>query len=291
MLKSMTGYGRGRAEGASLLCQVEMYSVNHRYCDVSVRGGLEPGTVDPRVKKLVREGVRRGRVSVTLLQEPLEGTRAVEIDMELARGYKQALERMKKELGLGGDVGLDLVARLPQVVKLGESAREEEQWWPVLERAVNEALAQLVAARQEEGHRLEKDIRSRIEMVREAVAGIRELARAMREALAQHYRERVEDLLPSRQAEPGKLRVEAAGAAERADIAEELTRLDSHLAGLERLLGEDGPAGREMEFTLQEMMREVNTIAAKSSDGRVSQLAIGAKTELERIREQTQNVE
>ena len=296
-LRSMTGFGRGEAAAPGGRVVVEARSVNHRFCEVGLRLPPRYGPMEARLRKLVAERVARGRVDLTVTVQGNGGSlRAPAIDWEVAEGLKARLAELKARLGLPGEVDLALLA-----AQRGVFAAEEplpDLAWETLAEAAGAALDALSAMRAEEGLALTADFRSRLDRMR---ALVEELA-ARAPSVPAEYRERlatrVRALLGdggSGQAapvlDPGRLELEVALLADRADVTEEITRLRSHLGQIGQLLDADEPVGRRLEFLLQEVHREVNTIGSKSTDMAITQAVLSLKAELERLREQVANVE
>lgn len=290
-LRSMTGFGRGSHTGAAYRVDVEIRSVNHRYREIVARVPRDlPGLEEP-VRARVARGVARGRVDVFVTAEPLPGTRGLRVDVELARAYHQTLERLRHELGLAGGVDVSLLAGLPGVVGLDEASADVEACWRDLEPALDQALSALTAMRVTEGAALAADL----EGARRRLAGLVEAVARRAPLVVEEYRvrlaQRIRALAPDVPVEPDRLAAEVVVFADRADISEELVRLRSHLEQFQATLGLDEPVGRKLDFLLQEMNREVNTIGSKAHDAEIAATVVDMKTEIERMREQVQNVE
>lgn len=288
-MKSMSGYGCGEAQAAGWRIKVEVRSLNHRFLDVALRFPRFCLAWEEPIRSLVGERLRRGRVEVFLALEAQEDAcRRVKVDKSLARAYHRALRELEEVLGLPAGADVVWLAQLPGVLQPEEAPGDPEGLWGAVRAALEQALAAVEEMREAEGARLAADLGERLRRMRElAEQAARRAPRAEAE-----YREklaaRLGELAP--QLEPGRLAVEAAFHAEKASIHEELVRLGSHLAEMERLLGHPDPIGRRLDFLLQEAFREASTMAAKAQDAEISTLVVEMKAELEKMREQGQNV-
>ncbi len=292
-MRSMTGFGRGEASGAGFGFRAEVATVNRKQADFVIAMPRELAELEPRVRERLAGMVSRGRVNLTIAVTPDAGASAqeVRVDEALAAGYFAALRRLGEKLGIAEmERALDPL-RAPGVVSLAESLPDPEQAWPPLRDALTAALEQMVAMREAEGAHLLDDLQARIGRLRELVAAISERA----PGVAARYRE----LLFKRLAAAGleldlddeRVQREIGLFADRCDISEELTRLESHFAQCERYFAGSDAAGRPLDFLAQEMNRELNTIGSKANDAEIAQRVVEAKTELEKLREQVQNVE
>ncbi|HIE13383.1 MAG TPA: YicC family protein [Desulfotomaculum sp.] len=286
----MTGYGCAEAVFPGGKVIVEIKAVNHRFCDVMVRLPRAYMCFEDSLRKLVQENVARGRVEAYITIEEIAGKNvAVQIDKELAIAYHKALEDLCRCLGMKESVSLESIIAQPGVMNLVETRGDINRMLPVLQTATKEALAQLIRRREAEGASLVKDIKDRLGRIK----GICMLIEEEAPRVVQSYRERILERLGglSDLVEPGRVLGEAALLAERADITEELVRLRGHTERIEETLVSESAAGRRLDFLLQEMFREFNTIVSKAQNLRISQLVIDAKSELEKMREQAQNLE
>ena len=293
MIRSMTGYGSAEMLTPVRRFTVEMRSVNHRFSEILVRLPRDLSALEDRVRALVQSRVLRGRVDVTIMREE-RGARpkTVRSDTDLARAYAQALRELADVLGVAGEIGLSHIVSLPDVVKVEEAREDVEVLWPDLSRAVEEAVIALVGMREAEGRRLAADLLTRLDHVEGFARVIEGRARVAAAEYAQRLRQRVAELLREVPVDEARLATEIVIFAERVDVSEEVTRLRSHLAQFrEDVTNAAGAVGRRLEFVLQEMGREANTIGSKASDLEITRAVIGVKSELESLREQVQNVE
>lgn len=289
----MTGYGNAEAQTTAGRFTVEVRSVNHRFCEILVRLPRDLTTLEDRVRSAVQTRVLRGRVDVTIMREE-RGTRAktVRSDIDLARAYAQALRELADVLGVGGEIPLSQLTSFPDVLKVEEAREDVEALWPDLARAVDAAVGALVAMREAEGRRLAGDLQARLARVDELTRTVDARTGTAAMEYAQRLRQRIAQLLGEVPLDEARLATEVAVFAERVDVSEEVTRLRSHLTQFRHEMDDAaGAVGRKLEFVLQEMGREANTIGSKASDLEITRAVIAVKGELESMREQVQNVE
>lgn len=292
MVHSMTGFGSGRGKAGEDELAVEVRSVNHKFLEVKCRLPKELGALEPLVQRVVKEKLGRGAVDVSVRRSGrgLTGL-APQLDLPLAQAYVEALRSLAQKTGLSAEVSVRDVALLPNVLRLDEPAIDLAAAEPVLERALGEALAQLIAMRVREGEALQRDLLHRLGLVAQSCAAVRARVPEVVSAYRQRLGARVSELLGNVTVDATRLAQEVALLAERTDVAEELTRLDSHLEQFRALLQSGQAVGRKLDFLVQEMHREVNTTGSKSQDAEIAMQVVALKTELERVREQVQNVE
>lgn len=291
MIRSMTGFGRGEAAAGPYRVRVELRSVNHRFFEFSARLPSALWAWEEPLRRRVAERVQRGRVDAAVHLEVEGGARRLRVDKPLVLAYHSALEEIRRDLRLPGEITLDLLARRPELFVFEDHAAPDDAAVSALEAAADEALAQLVAAREAEGQALVADMLAALDRIESHVAAIAERA----PALPVEHRERLERRLAEvhglPELDPNRLAAELALLAERLDVSEELVRLRSHVARLRETLTGGGPVGRRCEFLLQEANREVNTLGSKAQDAAVSARIVELKVELEKLREQAQNLE
>lgn len=293
MIRSMTGYGRGEATVESLgRFTVEVRSVNHRFCEAMVRLPRPFIALEDRFRALILESIARGRVEVQVVwEEAGRGKKRVVVDKELALAYYNALEDLKATLGTETSPDIDLIAGFPEVFCLEAAEVDVETAWAGLQPALRDALRGLMEMREKEGRLLAADFQARLRKVAGQIEKVKGRAPAVVEEYRQRLATRLRELLPQNPLDEGRLAMEVALMAERCDISEEILRLESHLEQLEACLEQDEPTGRKIEFLLQELNREINTIGSKASDLVISSLVVDIKGELEKLREQAQNIE
>lgn len=292
-MRSMTGYGTAVADTAAGRFTVEVRSVNHRFSEVAVRTPRDLAVLEDRLRAAVQRVVQRGRVELTVAREPAgRRPRTVRADLDLAAGYVSAARELAAAMGLAGEVTLAMVAAFPDVIRVEEAREDAEALWTALQPAVEAALAGLVAMRTAEGERLRADALRRLERLEALVAVVAGRADRVVEEWRARLRQRLREALGEVPLDEGRLAAEVALLAERADISEELVRLRSHLGQARELVSAGaGAVGRRLEFLLQEMGRETNTIGSKAGDLEIARAVIEMKSELESLREQVQNVE
>jgi len=292
LLKSMTGYGRGEIAASEKKFTVELKAVNHRFCEVVVRLPRNLIRLEDGIRQRIQAHISRGRVDCYFSVEEQAGKNVkVKVDKSLATSYYKAIKEMVDELGIAWEIRLEHLLALPGLLVMEEPAEDPETLWPAVEQALGQAVRALLEMRRLEGGRLEEDIRRRVQRIEELNREIENRAPLVTQEYRSRLTQRLQELLPEGMVEPGRLITEVAIFAERASIAEEVVRIYSHLSQLRLSLEADEAVGRKLDFLIQEINREVNTIASKANDLQISQVAVEAKSELEKIREQVQNVE
>jgi uncharacterized protein (TIGR00255 family) len=292
MLRSMTGFGTGRAKVEEEELAVELKSLNHKFCEVKVRLPRELSALEAAAGKLVKDRLHRGAVELLIKRQAQAASDTVpQVDLALAREYRRALSEIARAVGVADEATLADIAFQPGVIRLEERGVNLEHAQKALEAAVGQALDGLSEMRRKEGEAIRADLDARLSAI-EAVS--REVA-ALAPRSVDDYRQRLQDRLAELgrglPLDPQRLAQEVAYFAERTDVAEEMTRLASHLQQFRALLASQEPAGRKMDFLVQEMHREVNTTGSKSQHPEISTRIVAMKAELERVREQVQNVE
>jgi len=291
----MTGYGQGASEAPGLKVTVEVRSVNNRYADVKLRLPDDLVPFEPDLRRKVLATVKRGRVDVDLrLERTGSSTASLTLNRPVVEAALAAWKTLRDEFGIPGAFDLQALMQVPDVFEnTGTAARLDEAGRIAVDGALDLALAALDADRRREGGLLRDDLVARVSRMRGSVAMIRESAAAVPDALQKKIAERVQQLVTQVTLDPARIAQEAAFLADRYDITEEIVRLDGHLAHARALLAESegDPVGKRLEFLLQEIHRETNTIASKSVDLGISRHALDLKAESEKIREQIQNLE
>ncbi len=290
MVRSMTGFGRGTVSDTRFEMVVEIHSVNNRFLDIVIRGGREVMQQEQRIREYLRQHLERGRLVVSL---DVEGTREGEpvVDIEKANAYLGILNALKERFDLSGEPDLALLSGFRDVISSNAAEEVGEELWDTIQPALEEAVQALMVMRQREGAALEEDMGARLEAIENELAEIEELAPERSKGYARRLRNRVEEVLEGTEIDENRLYNEIALYTDRIDISEECTRLKSHLNQARQIMSGDDPAGRQLNFLLQEMHREVNTIGSKSNEHEISHIVVCMKEELEKIREQVQNIE
>jgi uncharacterized protein (TIGR00255 family) len=293
-MKSMTGYGRGDASQDGFKITVELSSVNRKQAEIALTLPRQMEMLEAQIRECIHGYVSRGRVTVRVgLHMAAGGVSArMHLNVPLAKAYARELTRLSKQLKLPGPVTLDQLARAPGVFQTDEELAVDEDFWPAVEKALNRALSALLKTRQREGTHLAQDLANRVAAMRGAVNQIQKHAPEVATRYRQQLLERIKTAgIEAPGAEDERLLKEVVYFADRSDISEELTRLQSHFRQFDDCRKSAEPVGRMLDFLAQEMNREVNTIGSKANDSRISRAVITLKTELEKFREQAQNVE
>jgi uncharacterized protein (TIGR00255 family) len=290
----MTGFGRAEVSGESIAVTVEARSVNHRHLDVALRLPRTLASLELDARRLIQARLERGRVDIAVQLTPLTGTttQRVQVDAALAREYLARAQAVAAELGLAAMPGVEWVLERSGVMRLEDAEPVEPSApWPVLERALTQALEELLQRRAAEGERLVDALRTLHADLTTTVDSMAARAPAASTRREQRVRERLRSLLAETAIDENRILTEAAIWADKTDVTEELARLRAHLAEFSLALEKGGPVGRALDFLVQELNREVNTVGSKADDLELSQAALAAKSVLEKIREQVQNLE
>ncbi len=292
MLLSMTGFGKAAVTVKDVPVYAEIVGVNGRYLDIVMKLPQEATSLETVLRRLVRDTVHRGRVSVTVtVQRDNMPLTRVTIDENAARQYVETSTALAKRLGLRNDLTLTSVLTCPGVARTEEPTQPDEKEASAIEKAVLTALDEFQTMRRAEGAALDTELRERIASAREALAAIEQRLPELNRQYSDRLRRRIAELAADASLKEERIAIEVAVMAEKADVTEEVVRLKSHLDQFLNLIGGDGPVGRKLEFLLQEMNREMNTIDAKNRDSTVTDHVLEIKAELEKIREQVQNIE
>jgi uncharacterized protein (TIGR00255 family) len=291
MIRSMTGFGAARGASGGEELDVEVRSVNHKFCEVKVRVPRELAALEIEAGKMVKERLARGGVEVAIRRPGGAAGLSPRIDFALAESYARAFEEMKARLGLPGAVTLADVLGADGVVRLEERSVDLDAAREALRGALGGALDALVAMRAREGQALGRDLAGRLDVIEGLVSRVEVLGPQALEHQRARLAERVQELARGVAVDRARLEQEVALLADRTDVTEEMTRLRSHVAQVRGLLQLAEPAGRKLDFLVQEMHREVNTIGSKSQSAEIASVVVAMKAEVERMREQVQNVE
>jgi uncharacterized protein (TIGR00255 family) len=294
MMKSMTGYGRGECTAKGARITVELNSVNRKQAEVSLSVPSELESIEPDLRDLILASVSRGRVSGRVVLQYTGASRAsaVAVNETQAKAYRWELSKLAKSLEIPDNLSLDSLLRLPGVLESAQPTLDAKAFRAPIKRALGQALEGLLSMREKEGGNLGRDLAKRLAKLRRIVKRVAKLA----PDVLKHHRERLIERLKKANVDvpdmdDDRLLREIVYYTDRTDITEELTRLGSHFVQLEECLSDVVPVGRKLDFLAQEMFREINTIGSKSNDANISSEVVTLKTELEKIREQVQNVE
>jgi uncharacterized protein (TIGR00255 family) len=288
----MTGYGRGEIDHNGTKFSVELNSVNRKQSDIVLNLPRDLAELEPRIRQTINENISRGRTNVIVtLHEGSNGARKLALDTELARSYHEAMRALQKELDAPGEITIGTILQAPGVMRMPEQSINAEEAWPAIDRALRAALTDLIKMREREGKHLAKDLIHRLKAMRKQMKEVR----ALHPEVVKKYRAALLDRMEKARlpiaTDDERLVKEISFFADRADVSEELTRLESHLAQFAHHLRKNEPVGRTLEFITQEIFRELNTLGAKANDAAISQRVVACKAELEKIREQIQNLE
>jgi len=290
-MRSMTGFGRGSAQVKSVQVVAEVKTVNHKYHDISLKIPTSYQYLESDMRELILASVTRGKVDVFLKDLSPIRAKTVEVNEALLSEYLKAVQHSSKKLKLSGTLSMESLLRLPDVLVVSEAERPEAEQKKATAEALEEALKALDKMRQAEGARLSKDMLERAKEISQVVQQVRLRHKAAVAEKIKAFREKMAEYLPAPLLDQIRLSTEEGVLLQRHDIAEELTRLESHLQALQEATKEKGAVGRKLDFLIQEMNRETNTIGSKSSDAKMAQSVVRMKELLEQIREQIQNIE
>ena len=292
-MKSMTGYGRGSADGDNFSVSVDLKTVNNRFLDVHLRLSGELASLEPVIKRQISSRLARGRVDVTVNFEKTSQA-AYELNRPLIGGYVNALREMQQEFNIAGDLDINVLARLPGALQPSREGIGDEVVAGI-EKALAEGLNELERMRAQEGETLRNEMASRVDKIEALVPIIESAAAGLVDAYHLRLQKRVGELLNRNgqivELDPARLAQEVAYLSDRSDVSEEMVRLRSHLTQFREALNSTGETGKMLDFLLQELNREANTTLSKSTDLAIKEAALGIKAEVEKIREQVQNVE
>ena len=292
MLKSMTGFGRAVEEIDGYVITVEIKSVNHRYFDFSSRIPRQYGFLDDKLKSYINSKVSRGKVECYVSVEALDTEdAAVVINKTLASAYVKALKELSEEYSLKEDFGTAFVSRLPDVFVLKKADEDEEKIWQLVKSVTDEAIEKFIQMRAVEGAKMKEDVASRAEYILDCVSFIEERSPQTVKEYNDKLVERVHEIIGDVSLDEQRIIQEVAVYADKVAVAEETVRLRSHIAQLKTFLESEEPIGRKMDFLVQEINREANTIGSKAQDVEIARRVLEIKSEVEKIREQVQNIE
>lgn len=291
MLKSMTGFGQAIIENENHRITADVKTVNNRFLDIHTKLPAEISTQEITIKKRVQSLLKRGRVDLTITLTQTAET-SYEINLPLLRGYLKALQQIQMELDLDTNIDLGLLTKLPNAIQVTTGSAPNQEVLVSVTAAVDQALAKLTEMRINEGQELAKELGKRLDLIESAIPSIENNLGQLLPLYRERLQKRMQEILPNNaQAEDARFAQEVAYLAERSDITEEITRLKSHILQFRELLVVGEEVGKKLDFLLQEMNREANTILSKSSELSISKVALDIKTEIEKLREQVQNVE
>ncbi len=292
MVYSMTGYGRSERQENNRKVIVEISAINHRYCDLNIKLPRTLASLEEKVKEVIKQKIIRGKLEVSVFYTSVsEEDIEVIINTSLCEGYLKGLREIGQRFNLEDDIKLSDLLQLNDLLSLQKKAGDQDAIQTLLLETLDEALNALIAMRQKEGEALRKDVLLKKQEVCERVKCIEERSPLVVEEYRKKLTLRLENLLGQGVVDPNRLATEVALMADKSSVDEELTRLKSHCSQLEAILQEEGSIGRKLDFLMQEMNREANTIGSKANDYAITKEVVALKTEIEKMREQVQNIE
>lgn len=292
MVRSMTGYGRAEAERGGRSITVEIKSVNSRYFEYASRMPRSFAFLDDRLKKLVNAAISRGKTELALTVVNISAPEAaVRVNLELARSYRDAMREMSDALGVANDVTAAVLARFPDIFSARKAEVDEEQLWADVRAVAQQAIADFIAMRETEGAKLKADILSRLDALEETVGTLEQTSAERVQKYTEKLYARLQALLGDTGIDESRILTEAAIFADKTAVDEETVRLRSHLRQYRDILEQDEPMGRRLDFLTQELNRETNTIGSKAQELAITRMVVDMKAEIEKIREQIQNIE
>ena len=293
MLKSMTGYGRQESviDGKKIL--VEIKSVNHRFADYNIKVPRHLGCLEDRVKKLASENMTRGKIDIYVAVESGDDSsdKDIILNTELARSYISALHELRDKFGLKDDISVSSVARYTEIFKSERREEDEEALWQAVSTVMKDAVDAFVAMRIREGERIEADLVARINYMKELALRVDERSPETVKEYSDRLYARIKEVLADRAVDEGRVLTEVAIFADKVAVNEETVRLASHFEEFNEIITSGEPAGRRLDFLIQEINREVNTIGSKAQDIEIAKIVVTLKGEIEKLREQIQNIE
>lgn len=292
MLRSMTGFGRSRYESEGREYLVEIKSVNNRYSDVNIKMPRSISFLEEKVKKTITNSISRGKVDVFInFVNYSEKGKKIKINTELAKQYIEELRSLQKETQIIDNIGIMDISKMPEVLNLKIEDDDEDILWQELLECLNNAITSFLIMRETEGTKIKEDLEKRISSIKEKIGKISKISTGLVEEYVVKLEKRVNELLKTSVVDEARLAQEIVIYSDKCSVEEELTRLRSHISQFLNLINETNPIGKKLDFLIQEMNRETNTIGSKANNLEITNLVVDIKTEIENIREQVQNIE
>lgn len=292
MIKSMTGFGRYESVTQEYKLAVEMKAVNHRYCDIGIKLPKKLNAFESNVRTIIKEYAARGKIDIYITYEEYAGQKTkINYHESVARGYMDAIRKASEEFGMEPSITAASLIRFPEVVSLEEENIDDSVLYPVLEDTLRKAAEKFTQAREKEGEHLKKDLLEKLDLIENLVAAVEERSPQMLQEYRQKITDKVTELLGDTKVDESILATEITVYADKVCVDEETVRLRSHIKNMRDTLSLDESIGRKLDFIAQEMNREANTVLSKANDRELSNTAIDLKTEIEKVREQIQNIE
>lgn len=292
MVRSMTGFGRSQLQEGGYAVSCEVRAVNHRFLDTHIRTSRRYSILEERVREEIKQKLSRGRIEISLnIEKTVDTHRTIKVDKDLALAYYNYLKELADNLNISPDMHIIDVFRLPEVFSLEDAQEDLELVWLIVQTALRQALTSLVEMRIKEGANLARDITVRTEGILQSVASLESRSPTVVQEYQAKLKTRLTELIAHEAVDEQRILQEAALYADRINVTEEIVRLKSHIMHLDELMNSDQAVGRKCDFLVQEMFREINTVSSKANDLEMNRLAVDIKAELEKIREQMQNIE
>ena len=291
LIKSMTGFGRGEYSQGTNTFSVEIRSVNHRYSDISVRMPRSLSSLEEKVRELINEEIYRGKIDVYINYSSFGQNSKIMIDTNLAENYVNSLNMLKEQFGIKDEISLSLLTRFPDILVMETEEQDFDELWLVLKEALESALKALVEMRQREGERLKADLLLKLDGIKDIIMDVKEKSYSIVDEYKNKLYDRIKELTKEIPIDENRLLTEVAIFADKSSIDEEIVRFESHIEEFKKTINQGGSVGKRLDFIIQEMNREVNTIGSKVTDLSILNNVINMKTEIEKIREQVQNIE
>lgn len=290
-MKSMTGFGRANYENDGRMYNIEIKSVNHRYCDISVKLPRSISYLEEKIKKEIASNISRGKVDILItLENNSSKGRNIKINKELAKIYIQELRELANENNINDNIPVTEISKFPEVLVI-QNVEDEEIIWKEVNTCLEEAINNFIIMRKQEGSKIKEDLKTRLSAIKQKVSKISEYSTRLVEEYVVKLETRIKEILKTDIVDKERLNQEIVIYADKCSVEEELTRLESHISQFSNMMEENIPVGKKIDFLIQEMNREINTIGSKSGSLEITNLVIETKTELEDIREQIQNIE
>jgi len=288
----MTGYGVGKIKRGNQECLVEIKTLNNKYCDIMIKNSMQSLEIEQKIEKLIKERIFRGKVNILIKVESYNpGEEKVILNESLFNSYCEALKILKEKYKFKEEINIDSIIKFKDIFQVVKEEEETGKMWPLIEEAVNKALDSLLEMREREGKILINDIKKRIKKIIKLMDKIEKYAKLSLQDYKGNFLSKLKELTNGLNVDEGRIELEAAIFAGKSDITEEIIRTKSHLIQFNDLLNSKESAGRKMDFLIQEINREINTIGSKNNNLKITSLVILAKSELEKIREQARNIE
>lgn len=292
MAKSMTGFGRGEFQNNGMEFRVEIKTVNHRYIDVFIKVPRQISFLEDKIREVLTKSISRGKIDIFVNFDCFgENKKEVLFDEYLADAYIDAIRKMKEKYNLRDDVSISLISKFPDILKVEKVDENEEELWEVLKVALNDAISSLIRMREKEGIELKKSLLEKLVIIEEQLVFIKKRAPEVVKEYKIRLENRINELLEQKPIDEYRIATEVAVFADRCSIDEEIVRLSSHILQFRNTLDLVQPIGRKLDFIIQEMNREINTIGSKANDLKITRNVVEVKGEIEKIREQAQNIE